>query len=56
MPDIYHRVFIKSTPEKIYEAISTQKSTASWWSDHINSKTDLKSQIITKSNCRYLLF
>ena len=37
MPDIRHLVFIKSTPEKIYEAISTQKGIASWWSVHNNA-------------------
>lgn len=37
MPDIRHLVFIKSTPEKIYEAITTQKGIASWWSTHNNA-------------------
>src|SRR5689334_15022734 len=37
MPDIRHLVFIKSTPEKIYEAISTQAGIASWWSLHNNA-------------------
>jgi len=32
MPDIRHLVFIHSTPENIYEAITTQKGIASWWS------------------------
>jgi uncharacterized protein YndB with AHSA1/START domain len=38
MPDIRHLVFIKSTTEKIYEAITTQKGIASWWSIHNNAK------------------
>jgi uncharacterized protein YndB with AHSA1/START domain len=37
MPDIRHLVFIKSTPEKIYGAISTQAGIASWWSPHNNA-------------------
>lgn len=32
MPDIRHLVFIQSTPEKIYTAITTQQGIASWWS------------------------
>lgn len=32
MPDIRHLVFTKSTPEKIYAAVTTQKGIASWWS------------------------
>ena len=38
MPEIRHLVFIKSTPEKIYEAITTQKGIASWWSEHNDAK------------------
>ena len=38
MPDIRHLVFIKSTPEKIYEAITTEKGIASWWSVHNNAR------------------
>ena len=40
MPDIRHLVFVKSTPEKIYEAITTQKGIASWWSVHNNAKPE----------------
>ena len=40
MPDIRHLVFIKSTPAKIYEAITTQKGIASWWSVHNNAKPE----------------
>lgn len=43
MPDIRHLVFIKSTPEKIYEAITTQKGIASWWSIHNNAKKEVGS-------------
>jgi uncharacterized protein YndB with AHSA1/START domain len=37
MPDIYHLVFIQSTPEKIYDAITTEKGIASWWSKTNNA-------------------
>jgi uncharacterized protein YndB with AHSA1/START domain len=40
MPDIRHLVFIDSTPEKIYEAITTQRGIASWWSIHNNAKPE----------------
>jgi len=43
MPDIQHLVFIKSTPEKIYEAITTQKGIASWWSVRNNAKPEVGS-------------
>lgn len=31
MPEILHRVFIDATPEKIYDAITTEKGLKSWW-------------------------
>jgi len=40
MPDIRHLVFINSTPENIYEAITTQRGIASWWSIHNNAKPE----------------
>ena len=40
MPDIRHLVFIKSSPDKIYEAITTQKGIACWWSVHNNAKPE----------------
>lgn len=38
MPDIRHLVFIRTNPEKIYAAISTQQGIASWWSTHNNAE------------------
>ena len=40
MPDIRHLVFIKSTPAKIYTAITTQQGIASWLSVHNNAKPE----------------
>jgi uncharacterized protein YndB with AHSA1/START domain len=40
MPDIRHLVFIKSTAEKIYTAITTQQGIASWWSVNNNAKPE----------------
>lgn len=31
MPDILHRVGIKTTPEKVFEALSTVEGLAHWW-------------------------
>lgn len=40
MPDIFHLVFIRSTPEKIYNAVTTQEGIASWWSKTNNAKAE----------------
>lgn len=31
MPDILHRVGIKTTPEKVFEALTTVEGRAHWW-------------------------
>jgi uncharacterized protein YndB with AHSA1/START domain len=31
MPAIIHRLFIDTNPEKVYQAITTQKGLSSWW-------------------------
>ncbi len=31
MPDILHRVGIKSSPENVFDALTTEKGLASWW-------------------------
>jgi uncharacterized protein YndB with AHSA1/START domain len=31
MPDILHRIAVKSSPTKIFEALSTQTGLAGWW-------------------------
>jgi uncharacterized protein YndB with AHSA1/START domain len=31
MPDILHRVGIKSSPRKVYEALTEEKGLAGWW-------------------------
>jgi uncharacterized protein YndB with AHSA1/START domain len=43
MSDIRHWVFIKSTPEKIYAAITTQQGIGSRWSVHNNAKPETRS-------------
>ena len=40
MPDIYHLVFIQSTPEKIYSAVTTQEGIACWWSKKNNANPE----------------
>ncbi len=41
MEDILHRVVIKATPEKIYEAITTQQGIEAWWCKHTKAKPAL---------------
>jgi uncharacterized protein YndB with AHSA1/START domain len=31
MPDIFHRLGIKSSPEKVYEALTTEEGLSGWW-------------------------
>jgi uncharacterized protein YndB with AHSA1/START domain len=40
MTAIRHNVVIKATPEKIYEAITTQEGLASWWAKQTNAKPE----------------
>ena len=41
MPDIIHNLVIKSTPGKIYEAITTQQGIESWWCKQTTAKPEL---------------
>lgn len=41
MADIRHNVAIKATPEKIYEAITTQEGLANWWAKQTTAKPEL---------------
>jgi uncharacterized protein YndB with AHSA1/START domain len=36
MPDILHRIGIKSSPENVYQALSEEKGLAGWWT--VNTK------------------
>jgi uncharacterized protein YndB with AHSA1/START domain len=40
MADILHRLAIKTTPEKVYEAVSTQDGIKSWWCKNTIAKPE----------------
>jgi uncharacterized protein YndB with AHSA1/START domain len=39
MADILHRVYIRTDPTKLYEAISTQEGLKSWWTPHTKAES-----------------
>ena len=41
MPEIRHNVIIKTTPEKIYEAITSEEGLANWWAKQTIAKPEL---------------
>ena len=36
--DIVHSVDIETTPERLYEAIATQKGLAGWWTPQVKAE------------------
>jgi uncharacterized protein YndB with AHSA1/START domain len=43
MPDIHQAVLIGAPAEKVYDAITTQKGLAAWWTPEANAKAQLNS-------------
>ena len=41
MAEIRHNIVIKATPEKIYQAITTQEGLANWWAKQTTAKPDV---------------
>ena len=41
MVDILHRVGITSTPDKVYDAITTIEGLAGWWTEDTRGTTDV---------------
>lgn len=41
MAEIRHNIVIKATPEKIYEAITTQEGLANWWAKQTTAKPEI---------------
>jgi uncharacterized protein YndB with AHSA1/START domain len=37
MPDILHRIAIKASPEKVYQALSDEKGLAGWWTTNTSA-------------------
>ena len=42
MPEIRHNVIIKTTPAKVYEAITTQEGLANWWAKQTIAKPEIE--------------
>ena len=40
MADILHRVFIKKSPEKVYNAITQQSGLENWWTTMVEAKPE----------------
>ncbi len=41
MPEIRHNLIIKTNPEKVYEAITTQEGLANWWAKQTIAKPEV---------------
>lgn len=41
MPEIRHTLIIKTNPEKVYEAITTQEGLANWWAKQTIAKPEV---------------
>jgi uncharacterized protein YndB with AHSA1/START domain len=41
MADIRHNVVIKTTPEKVYNAVTTQEGIEAWWCKNTTAKPEL---------------
>jgi uncharacterized protein YndB with AHSA1/START domain len=41
MADIKHKLVIKTSPEKVYEAVTTQKGLESWWCKETTAKPEV---------------
>jgi uncharacterized protein YndB with AHSA1/START domain len=39
MPDIIHRIGIKSTPARVYEAIASVAGVAGWWTEETTGES-----------------
>jgi hypothetical protein len=43
MPHIHHSLLIEASPEKIYDAITSQQGLSSWWTPQTNAKAEVNS-------------
>jgi len=41
MPNILHQIQIDTSPEKTYEALTTEKGLASWWTEEVKAKPEV---------------
>jgi uncharacterized protein YndB with AHSA1/START domain len=50
MTDIHHRVGIKASPEKIYEALTTNDGLTRWWTNDVSGAGEVGSTIEFRFN------
>ena len=43
MPNIRHELLIEASPEKIYNAITSQEGLCAWWTPQASAKAELNS-------------
>ena len=43
MADILHKIIIKSSPDKLYKALTTQEGLASWWTPMTEAQPEVSS-------------
>ena len=43
MPDILHRVGIQASPQRVFEALSTQEGISSWWTIKVKAQPEVGS-------------
>ena len=41
MVDILHKVGVKSSPDDVYEALTTRDGLAGWWTEDTKGQTDV---------------
>jgi uncharacterized protein YndB with AHSA1/START domain len=41
MPNIHHQLIIESTPEKVYDAVTTEEGLSAWWTPNTKAKAEL---------------
>lgn len=50
MAEIHHRVGIKASPEKVYNALTTNEGLAGWWTNDVSGAGDVGSVIQFRFN------
>ena len=48
MTDIIHRVGIKASSEKVYQALSTVEGIAGWWTEHTSGISEIGNTIVVQ--------
>jgi hypothetical protein len=48
MVDIIHRIGIKSSPAKVYEAVATLKGLAHWWTEEVRGRKNRQLELMRR--------